>query len=139
MAVEWICKKFYDLTPLELYSILQLRSEVFVVEQNCIFPDADNKDQDGYHLMGWKKDLLAAYSRLLPAGISYPSASIGRVVTSPSARREGLGKQLMQRSIAECYKLFGRAPITIGAQLYLGPFYTSFGFHAIGPVYAKRH
>ncbi len=94
MQITWKCIKFENLTLHQLYAILQLRIEVFIVEQSCPFQDADNKDGVGYHLMGWNKDLLAAYSRLLPAGVSYTEVSIGRVVTSPRARGEGLGKEL---------------------------------------------
>ena len=125
----WKLKAFNELTPYELYAILRLRSEVFIVEQNCPYLDEDNKDQKGYHLMGWKDDLLAAYTRLLPAGVSYPNmASIGRVVTSPAARGLGIGRELMEVSINKLYELFGHKPIKIGAQLYLQKFYESLGF-----------
>src|SRR5215813_13018879 len=100
--IRWICKKFDALAPHELYSILQLRNEVFVVEQNCVFQDADNKDQSSYHLMGWDKELLAGYSRIIPAGVVYDTfPSIGRVVTSGKARKTGIGKALMHQSIRE--------------------------------------
>ena len=125
----WKLKAFNELTPYELYAILRLRSEVFIVEQNCPYLDEDNKDQKGYHLMGWKDDLLAAYTRLLPAGVSYPDmASIGRVITSPAARGLGIGRELMEVSINKLYELFGHKPIKIGAQLYLQKFYESLGF-----------
>ena len=83
MQIRWLLKKFDDLTPHELYAILRLRNEVFVVEQNCVFQDMDNKDQPAYHLMGWENDILIAYTRLIPANLSYEQPSIGRVVTSP--------------------------------------------------------
>lgn len=133
--MNWILKKFDSLTPTELYTILRLRSEVFVVEQTCVFQDMDNKDQQCYHLMGWKDDLLAAYTRLVPPGLNYPEASIGRVVTSPSARGGGIGKTLMEKSIEEVFKLYGQGPIKIGAQLYLKKFYGSFGFEQVGDIY----
>ena len=123
------------LTLEELYAILQLRIEVFIVEQNCPFQDADNKDNKAHHLMVWKQDTLIAYTRLLPGGVSYKEPSIGRVVTSPKARGEGLGNELMQRSINECHSLFGKTDIRIGAQLYLKKFYESHGFRQAGPVY----
>lgn len=119
MPVQWRCKHFHELTVFELYAILQLRIEVFIVEQNCPFQDADGKDQDSYHLMGWENELLVAYSRLVPAAVAFKEVSIGRVVSSPKARRLGLGRSLMQESIAECYRLFGQSTIRIGAQLYL--------------------
>ena len=133
--LNWTLKKFEDLSPDELYAILRLRSEVFVVEQNCVFLDMDNKDQQCYHLLGWQEDLLAAYTRLVPPGISYEQPSIGRVVTSPAARGGGIGKLLMKKSIDEIIKLFGKNPIKIGAQLYLKRFYESLGFVQTGDIY----
>jgi ElaA protein len=137
MQIHWILKKFEELTPYQLYAILQLRNEVFVVEQNCVFQDADDKDQDSYHLMGFVNNKLAAYTRLVPPGVIYPEISIGRVVTSPAVRRSGAGRELMKKSIADCYRLFGEAPIKIGAQLYLKSFYESLGFRQISEVYLE--
>ncbi len=133
--ISWQVKTFDSLTPHELYAILRLRSEVFVVEQNCVFQDMDNKDQSCYHLMGWKDGLLIAYTRLVPPGVSYEEVSIGRVVTSSAARRSGAGKILIQRSIDELEKLYGKSIIRIGAQLYLKKFYETFGFKQTGDVY----
>lgn len=135
MPVNWICKKFDALTPYELYAILQLRSEVFVVEQQCVFLDTDNKDFRCLHMMGFERETLAAYARLAPPGVIYAEASIGRVVTSPLVRKHGWGRMLMHRCIEECYALFGIANIKIGAQLYLKNFYRSFGFEQISEVY----
>jgi ElaA protein len=137
LMVTWTCKNFNELTPEELYAVLQLRNEVFVVEQNCVYQDLDNKDQVALHLMGWDEKKLVAYSRLLPPGASYPETSIGRVVTSPSARRKGLGKDLMQRSLYEVKRLFGDGPIKLGAQLYLKDFYTSLGFTQTSEIYLE--
>lgn len=133
--LKWVLKKFDELTPDELYAILRLRSEVFVVEQNCVFQDMDDKDQQCYHLMGWQNNLLAAYTRLVPPGVSYEQPSIGRVVTSPRVRRDGVGKQLMNQSIDETNNLFGKRSIKIGAQLYLKSFYESLGFLQSGEIY----
>src|SRR6202000_2566712 len=102
--ITWTCKKFSELKPDELYSILRLRSEVFVVEQNCVFLDMDNKDQVSHHLMGWQNGELVGYTRLLRAGISYVESSIGRVVTSPAARRLGMGRELLKKSIDTLYE-----------------------------------
>jgi ElaA protein len=136
--VNWILKKFADLTSYELYAILQLRNEVFVVEQNCVFQDADNKDQDSHHLMAWENEMLVAYSRLVPLKVAYEQfPSIGRVVTSPKKRRTGVGRILMQRSIEEVQNLFGKSSIKLGAQLYLKKFYESFGFVQSGQVYIE--
>ena len=137
MEIRWLLKKFEELTPFELYAILQLRNEVFVVEQNCVFQDADDKDQRCYHLLGFGNKKLVAYTRLVPPGEIYKQASIGRVVTSPSVRKNGSGKELMKRSIESVYSLFGKQPIKIGAQLYLKKFYESFGFTQISDVYLE--
>src|SRR2546423_1753226 len=99
MQLQWLLKKFDELTPYQLYTILQLRNEVFVVEQNCVFQDADDKDQNSFHLMGFDDNKLVVYTRLVPPGEIYKEASIGRVVSSPSVRRNGAGKLLMQQSI----------------------------------------
>lgn len=137
MQINWQLKPFHNLTAAELYQLLRLRSEVFVVEQNCVFLDMDNKDQDCWHLLGWKSHLLAASTRLVPPGIAYDEMSIGRVVSSPQARGEGIGRLLMVESIDHCYKLFGRNPIRIGAQLYLEKFYSTLGFRTDGEVYLE--
>ncbi|WP_033370736.1 GNAT family N-acetyltransferase [Hymenobacter norwichensis] len=129
MTLTWITKPFEALTLTELYALLQLRAEVFVVEQSCAFQDLDGQDQAATHLLGYTEaGELAAYTRLFEAGISYPEASIGRVVTSPKFRRYGLGRALMEQSIKAIETLFGPQPIQIGAQHYLKEFYESFGF-----------
>ena len=135
--LTWSLKKFDDLSAAELYNILRLRSEVFVVEQNCVYLDLDNKDQDCHHLMGLMDGQLIAYTRLVPPGVSYEYPSIGRVVTSPSARRGGFGRSLMEKSIEQTKQLYGDAPIRIGAQLYLQSFYTSLGFLTSSDIYLE--
>jgi len=137
MDVKWVLKKFNELTLHELYSILQLRIEVFIVEQNCPFQDADNKDQYSFHLMGWQDDLLCAYTRIVPPGISYELPSIGRVVTSPRARKKGLGRLLMERSLLETANQYGHTDIRIGAQFYLKEFYASLGFIQSSDIYLE--
>lgn len=137
MQIQWLLKKFEELTPQQLYAILQLRNEVFVVEQNCVFQDADDKDQISYHLMGFDNNKLVAYARLVPPGKMYEEVSIGRVVTSPSVRRSGTGKELIQHSIDAVYRLFGIQSIKIGAQLYLKQFYSSLGFKQVSDVYLE--
>ena len=138
MQFSYKVRSFGDLDPAELYAILRLRNEVFVVEQNCVFQDADNKDQPSHHLMGWDNNMLVAYSRIVPLGIAYDSfPSIGRVVTSPKTRRTGMGKILMHQSIEELQKLFGESSIKLGAQLYLKKFYESFGFVQSSDVYME--
>jgi len=133
----WTCKSFDELTTKELYAILRLRSEVFVVEQNCVFLDLDNKDLHCHHLMGWEGDQLMGYSRVLSAGISYEESSIGRIVTSPAARGRGIGRDLVVQSINTLYSLYGKRDIRIGAQYYLKSFYASFGFVQKGDIYLE--
>ncbi len=135
--LNWVCKPFDLLNASELYAIIQLRNEVFVVEQNCVFQDADHKDRYCYHLSGFINNKLVAYARLVPAGISYPIISIGRVVTSPAYRREGFGKILMLKAIEVCYDLYGKQQIKIGAQLYLKGFYQSLGFEQTSEMYLE--
>ncbi|MGZ3938882.1 MAG: GNAT family N-acetyltransferase [Flavisolibacter sp.] len=137
MPIQWVLKKFDELSPHQVYAILQLRSEVFVVEQNCVFQDADDKDQNSYHLMGFEDSKLVAYTRLVPAGEIYEQPSIGRVVTSSSVRGTGAGRELMKESITYCESLFGSQRIKIGAQLYLEKFYESFGFQRVSDVYLE--
>ncbi len=135
--LTWILKKFNDLTVQELYSILQLRNEVFAIEQNCVYPDMDDKDQPSYHLMALQENKLVAYTRIIPPGIVYKEPSIGRVVTAPMVRRTGIGKELMQRSIKSVEELYGKIPIKIGAQTYLQKFYNELGFQSTGTIYLE--
>src|SRR5438105_945153 len=106
-AYEYKVKSFLELTPGELYAFLRLRNEVFVVEQNCVFQDADNKDIYCHHLMLYNNHQLIAYARLVPPGISYREMSVGRVVTAKEARNKGAGKYLMQLAVDYCRRLFG--------------------------------
>ncbi|MDR3711867.1 MAG: GNAT family N-acetyltransferase [Puia sp.] len=137
MNLTWTSAPFDQLTPAELYRILTLRSEVFVVEQNCLFLDMDNKDQRAVHLMGRRQDELLAYARILPPGISYAESSIGRIVVSPISRGMGLGRPLLTKAINTLYQLYGQVDIKIGAQLYLKNFYESFGFVQSGEMYLE--
>ncbi|MEP7195094.1 MAG: GNAT family N-acetyltransferase [Saprospiraceae bacterium] len=133
-----ICKKYESLELNELYAILQLRTEVFVVEQNCVYQDMDDKDQLAYHVMIFNEKKLVATSRLLAEGISYDNySSIGRICSSPLHRRQGLGLQIVKESILFNEELFPEYSIKISAQTYLKKFYTSFGFEAIGEDYLE--
>ena len=124
MTIHWTTKPFDTLTLAELYALLQLRSEVFVVEQTCAFQDIDGHDQAAMHLLGHTATgELAAYARLFEAGRSYAQASIGRVVTSPRHRGHGLGRQLPHEAIAQGETQCGAQPIKPGAQQYLLAFY----------------
>lgn len=137
MQLNWINKPFDGLTTIELYAILQLRSEVFVVEQNCVYQDIDNKDKKSFHLMAWHGDELAAYSRLVPAGISFIEPSIGRVISSPRFRGLGIGITLMEKSIHHTLESYATNKVRIGAQLYLKKFYEGFGFVAQGEEFLE--
>ncbi len=137
MNINWYSKAFNNLEPGELYQVMRLRSEVFVVEQNCVFLDADNKDQQCRHFMGWIENDLVAYTRLVPPGYIYNEASIGRVVTSPAYRKNKIGYALMEKSIEQCRKYFGSAAIKIGAQYYLKNFYASLGFKQVSDIYLE--
>ncbi len=139
MQINWILKSYDSLTLDELYQLLQLRNEVFIVEQNCPFNDLDGKDQYCHHLMGVAigSPSLIAYTRLVPPGVSYEYPSIGRVVTAPQVRRHRVGRALMQRSLEEMARLYGEGSIQIGAQLYLKDFYESFGFVQEGAMYLE--
>lgn len=137
MEYTEICKPFDSLTVKELYAILKLRSEIFVVEQNCVFLDTDGKDLSCQHLMLYQNKELMAYARIVPAGLSFTEPSIGRIVSSHAARGKGFGKQLVSLAIANCQRLYGNKPIKIGAQLYLKSFYESFGFVVYGEEYLE--
>lgn len=136
-SLNWQCKHFNELTADELYDILQARSSVFVVEQNCVYLDTDGTDKHCYHFCGYQGKEIAAYTRLIGPGIIYPQASIGRVITTAPYRGLGAGKELVAASIARCRQLFGNVPIKIGAQLYLEKFYSSFGFVKSSDVYME--
>ncbi len=138
MTIAWEIKEFDELSNIELYSILSLRAEVFVVEQNCPYQDADGKDLKSLHLMGRDENgNLITYSRIVPPGVSFTEVSIGRVVSSPKLRGTGAGKALMTKSIEVINQKYGTAPIRIGAQLYLKKFYESFGFIQISEEYLE--
>jgi ElaA protein len=135
--IKWLLQSYNQVSLDDFYAIMRLRQEVFIVEQNCPYLDADGKDIYCHHLMGFVNDDLAAYARLLPPGISYPEASIGRVVTSPKYRGKNYGKQLMQEAIEASNKLYGEVPIRIGAQQYLKKFYEGFGFVDMNEPYLE--
>lgn len=135
--LTFILKEFNQLDLCELYSLLQLRNEVFVVEQNCPYQDLDNKDFVAHHLLIYSQEELVAYARLFRSGISFAEASIGRIITSKKVRSSGMGKILMEKSIQSLYELYGVQPIRIGAQCYAIPFYQKFGFETNGDMYLE--
>jgi ElaA protein len=133
------CLPFYQLNLDEIYTSMALRQEVFVVEQDCPYLDADGKDQEAWHMMGWDEEGdLVAYTRLLPKGISYENyASIGRVISSSKVRGKGAGKEIMIASIEACKKLFPNQKVKISAQVYALTFYRNLGFEVVGEEYLE--
>lgn len=137
MELSYHAIPYAQLTTDQLYQLLRLRAEVFVVEQDCVYQDLDDKDQQAVHLLGMTEDgRLAAYTRIVPKGTSYPEfASIGRVITASFARGKGLGRPLMRESLRVLFEHYGEQTVKIGAQAHLGDYYTSLGFKGIGDVY----
>jgi ElaA protein len=137
--LHWKWKTFPELTLDELYDLLALRQQVFVVEQRSLYQDADGYDRGSHHLLGTTgapdAPVLTAYLRVLPPGLKYPEVSFGRVVTAPGMRSQGQGKVLVEKGLAFIEAHYPRMPIRIGAQEYLRRFYEGFGFRAVGDVY----
>lgn len=136
-AIIWKIKPFNELSLLELYSVLKLRSIVFVVEQNCVYQDIDGKDQKALHLIGEYNNEIMAYARLFKSGDYFENASIGRVVIHPDARDKKFGHEMMKQAIAGIETNFKENKITISAQLYLQKFYESHGFIVQGETYLE--
>ena len=136
-TLQWKIKRFEALSLEELYAMLQLRSEVFVVEQNCVYQDIDYKDQKAIHLFGEYEGIMVAYARLFQPNDYFEKASIGRVIVKPSHRHLKLGHELMRQAIQAVKTLFDENQITISAQLYLKNFYESHGFVATSEVYLE--
>ena len=137
MAIQWKIKPFEALTVDELYDLLKLRSEIFVVEQNCVYLDLDGKDKIALHLYGEFEGKIVAHARLFKAGISFDNASIGRVVVDANYRDRKWGHDLMREAIAGIQLNFNESKITIGAQLYLKKFYESHGFVQTSEMYLE--
>ena len=137
--IEWQWSGFADLTVAQLYAMLALRQEVFVLEQTCLYPDIDGLDPGAHHLLGWRdaggKPELVAHLRCLAPGAKYAEMSIGRVVTSPAARGSGLGRELVAQGIALACQLHPGHAIRIGAQAHLEAFYAGFGFVTVSEPY----
>ncbi|CAN7525834.1 GNAT family N-acetyltransferase [Rhizobacter sp. LjRoot28] len=133
----WHHQRFDELDAATLYAILRLRSEVFVVEQQCVYGDVDGKDARAHHVWAMDGDHLVAYARVLAPGVSFDEASIGRVVTAPRYRSIGAGGLLVARSIEACERSFGPQAIRIGAQSHLQRFYGRFGFVACSDEYVE--
>lgn len=135
--INWHFKSFNKLTSRELYEIIRLRLEVFVVEQDAPYQDCDRKDYESFHLFGTLKGEIVAYCRLIPAGINYKEPCLGRVVTSPKVRREGYGRVAVFMGLEAMKTQFGTSECRISAQLYLKEFYESFGFEKVSDMYLE--
>ena len=135
--IAWKYVAFDELTLRELYELLQLRTEVFTVEQNCVFQDIDGADDQAMHLLGTQNNQLVAYARCFPAGVKFAEASIGRVVTRSLARGSGLGHLLIQQAVSSVCALWGPQPIRIGAQARLKAYYSGHGFVDVGVPYVE--
>lgn len=135
--IHWHTKIFEELTVNELYDILKLRTDVFVVEQKCAYPELDDKDKKCLHVFATKLDQVIACARIVPPGLSYPEISIGRVAVNANYRKDGMGRILMQHAIDKIEEEFGSQDIQIGAQCYLKGFYQSFGFEIASEDYLE--
>jgi ElaA protein len=139
--LHWRFAPFEKLTPREVHDLLQARSDVFVVEQNCVFPDVDGRDPACWHLLGRDSSAtgapLVAYCRLVPPGVKYDEPSIGRVLTTAAGRSRGAGRELMREAISRLEALWPGRAIRIGAQQYLEKFYASFGFARVSEPYEE--
>ena len=138
MKLHWKTNTFAELSTQQLFEILRLRQEIFVVEQECAYPDIDDTDLVSTHLSGHNENNeLIAYARLIQPGVSYDQASIGRIVVSPKARGQRLGETLMYKALDEMETLFPGKPIKIGAQQHLEKFYNDLGFKTISEMFLE--
>jgi len=133
--MRYFMKKFEDLTNSQLYEMLKLRQDIFIIEQACIYPELDNKDQGAYHLMAFDAQRMVGCLRILDRGVSYEEASIGRVVVSESLRGKGIAKEMMQRALAFLKNERGEQGARISAQSYTIPFYQGVGFEVVSGEY----
>jgi ElaA protein len=135
--LQILTKSFAELSTKELHDILQLRAEVFVVEQNCVYQDIDGKDEKALHVIGFKNGKIVAYCRIFKAGDYFEKASVGRVVVAKNERKFGYGHVIFQQSVEAVKEFFKETSIKISAQLYLKKFYESHGFVQVGEGYLE--
>lgn len=133
----WKIKSFEEITTSELYEIIKARVDVFVVEQNCSYPDLDGYDQQAIHIWAERENNVLAYCRIFNKGIKYPETSIGRVLTTEKGRGKSIGKQLIQYAVETIENRFHTSEIRISAQDYLLRFYSAFGFEDTGKKYLE--
>jgi len=135
-TLSWHWLTFEQLTVYQLHDLMALRTDVFVVEQNCVYHELDGRDKACYHLLGMDaSEELVAYCRVLPPGLVYPEVAFGRVLIRESHRGQGLGRTLMEQTMHYLINTFGKVPVHIAAQDYLESFYQSFGFKTTSPVF----
>jgi len=138
---SWQWSRFSELTAADLYSVVRLREAVFIVEQNCPYPDSDGRDPNAWHLLGWSQRstgrVLVAYARIFEPGVRYDEASIGRVVTAPEVRGTGKGRALMAEALRRIDSLMPGQPIRIAAQRRLEDFYLGLGFKTVSDPYEE--
>ena len=137
MKIEWVKKKWSEVSSEELYSVLRLRSEVFVVEQNCVYQDIDNKDQKAIHLLGYINKELIAYSRLFNEGDYFKETSFGRAIIKKEKRGQGYGDELVKESLKTIKNYYGNKKVKISAQAHLKTFYSKHAFIAKGKEYLE--
>ncbi|MGY2291528.1 GNAT family N-acetyltransferase [Pseudomonas sp. SDO528_S397] len=139
MTIDWVCKHHNDLGKDQLYALLRLRAEVFVVEQKCVYQDIDGQDLEGdtHHLMAWHDNQLVAYLRLLDPDTQGGDVVIGRVIVAPSARGTGLGHVMMEETLRQIDKLWPQMPIFLSAQAHLQGYYGRYGFVVAGEQYLE--
>jgi ElaA protein len=135
--MSWNIKKFEELTNIELYQILKERTQVFVVEQNCPYLEVDGKDPVSYHLFKEENGKLIAYLRIVPAGVSYQEASLGRVLVKKDYRGKGIAVELIQKGLDFIHNEWKETAVKIQAQDYLRKFYSSFGFQPVSETYLE--
>jgi len=132
-----VIKSFTELSVQELYDLLQLRSAIFVVEQNCVYQDLDGKDQKALHVLGFKNEKLVAYTRIFKPGDYLEHASIGRVIVAKNERQYKFGYDIMNASIKAIKDYFKETKIELSAQCYLKKFYNNLGFIEVGEEYLE--
>ncbi|MFM6945593.1 MAG: GNAT family N-acetyltransferase [Flavobacteriales bacterium] len=137
MKLDFQYKAFSEFSPIELYNYLQLRSEVFVVEQNCVYQDLDGQDLHAQHVLAHSNEQLIACARILPKDTNYPEISIGRVIVAPSFRGRNVGHALMKYCIEQIEIKYGKQIIVLSAQAHLQDFYKKHNFAAVGDVYLE--
>ena len=138
MSIDWTWKQFSELSGAEMHEVLSLRQKVFVVEQQCIYQDADQLDMQSWHLLGRRLGgQIVGYARICFPGTRYKEPSIGRILTAPRSRGSGLGREVLRLSIEKCKQEYPTLGIRIAAQVYLIKFYAGFGFEAVGDPYEE--